>query len=177
MNTYRELKKKVDSRFLEASKKTDMRFYLLCLLALESGARVSDLLKLEWSNIDTDNNIVSYLNTKSKKVQEQNISDTLVSYIKRFKATLESADELNNSIFYNSYKANVMSRVTANRRSQKEFDINFHQLRKEAGKNIANQSGVVLASAYLGHSKVSTTDIYLKTSQASYLKQMKSILI
>ena len=177
MNSYRELKQKIDSKFLASAKKTDMRFYLLCLLALESGARVSDLLKLEWSNIDTENNIVSYLNTKSKKVQEQNISEIMVSYIKRFNATLESSDELNNSIFYNSYKANVMSRVTANRRSQKEFGINFHQLRKEAGKNIANQSGVVLASAYLGHSKVSTTDIYLGTSKASYLKQMKSVFI
>ena len=147
------------------------------MLALESGARVSDLLKLEWSNIDTENNIVSYLNTKSKKMQEQNISETVVSYINRFKAILESSNELNNNIFYNSYKANVMSRVTANRRSQKEFGINFHQLRKEAGKNIANQSGVVLASAYLGHSKVSTTDIYLGTSKASYLKQMKSVFI
>ena len=58
MNTYRELKQKVDSRFLASAKKTDMRFYLLCLLALESGARVSDLLKLEWSNIDTENKIV-----------------------------------------------------------------------------------------------------------------------
>jgi integrase len=177
MSTYRELKQKVDSGFLESIKKTDMRFYLLCLLALESGARVSDLLKLEWSNIDTENNIVSYLNTKSKKMQEQNISETVVSYINRFKAILESSNELNNNIFYNSYKANVMSRVTANRRSQKEFGINFHQLRKEAGKNIANQSGVVLASAYLGHSKVSTTDIYLGTSKASYLKQMKSVFI
>lgn len=65
----------------------------------------------------------------------------------------------------------------ANRRTQKEFGINFHQLRKEAGKNVASQKGVVMASKYLGHSRTSTTDIYLRVSDNEYKKQMKSVSI
>ena len=176
MNTYSELKFKIEVKFKGAKSERDMRFYLLCILALESGARVSDLLKLEWNNIDTENGVISYLNKKSKKNQQQNISKNTVQHVRIYKETIESV-EFNNSIFYNNYKNTLMSRVTANRRTQKEFGVNFHALRKEAGQNIANQKGVVLASKFLGHSKVSTTDIYLGISDKTYINQMKDVSI
>lgn len=176
MNTYLSLKFKIEQKFKTAKSKNDMRFYLLSLLALESGARVSDLLVLEWNNIDHDNKIISYVNKKSKKNQQQIISTQMIEYINRYKEALEN-NEVSNYIFYNSYKKNIMSRVTANRRTQKEFDINFHSLRKQAGQNVANQKGVVVASKFLGHSKVSTTDIYLGISDKTYLEQMKDLNI
>jgi integrase len=175
MNKYFELKSKLKDLFLNAKSEKDMRFYLLCILALETGARVSDLLKLEWDNFDLVNNTVTYLNKKSKKTQEQLISSTLVNYINRYKNVLEVSKTLHNSVFYNNAKNSILSRVTANRRTQKEFNINFHELRKEAGKNVASQQGVVMASKYLGHSRVSTTDIYLGISNDTYKKQMKFI--
>ncbi len=152
-----------------------MRFYILCLLALETGARVSDLLKLDWSSIDFNTAEVIYTNTKSKRRQFQRISSSLLNHIKRYKSTLEISRVFHSKIFYNSYKGSVLSRVTANRRTQKELGMNFHQLRKEAGKNIANQMGVVMASKYLGHSRVSTTDIYLGVSDDTYREQMANV--
>lgn len=175
MTAYRELKNEIEDKFEFAKSERDMRFYLLCLLALESGARVSDLLKLSWDAIDYDKDEISYLNTKGKKRQAQNLSRRLIGYVIRYKETLEASDIYNDMIFYNSYKDSVLSRVTANRRTQKEFGINFHQLRKKAGINIANQKGVVMASKYLGHSRTSTTDIYLGVSDSEYRKQMKSV--
>jgi len=177
MYSYREIKKRVENDYLTAKSVNDMRFYLLCLMALESGARVSDLLKLDFNAIDTDNNVISYENSKSKKHQEQRISDNLISYINRYKQTLIELGLFDSSIFYNANKRAILSRVTANRRTQKEYKINFHELRKISGKNIANQKGVVLASKFLGHSKVSTTDIYLSISKDDYLNQMKNINI
>ena len=82
--------------------------------------------------------------------------------------------------FLNSWKLKPNSfcvRLLANRRTQKEFGFNFHELRKEAGKNVANQKGVVYASKYLGHSRVSTTDIYLGVSANTYREQMKDVKI
>ena len=176
MNTYLELKSKIEVNFKKAKSKKDMRFYLLCLMALESGARVSDLLRLEWSNIDAGNSIISFLNKKSKKHQQQNISLNTVNYITNYKECLEF-NEIRECIFFNKDKNSIMSRVTANRRTQKEFGINFHKLRKESGQNIAGQKGVVMASKFLGHSKVSTTDLYLKISDKEYLKQMQGVSI
>jgi len=177
MNTYLETKYSIEEKFTKAINERDMRFYLLCLLALETGARVSDLLRLSWFDIDFDTEQVIYLNKKSKKKQFQKVSLGMIDKISRYKDTINSAGVFNQSIFYNSYKDSVLSRVTANRRTQKEFGINFHQLRKEAGKNIANQKGVVMASKYLGHSRTSTTDIYLGISDNEYTKQMKDTII
>ena len=176
MNTYIQLKRRLEERYNKAASIRDMRFYLLCLLALESGARASDLLKLTWDQIDTENLIVSYRNHKSKKMQQQNITRTFASYLNRYRETVEG-QYFNHYIFYNEYKRSVMSRVTANLRTSKEFNINFHELRKEAAKNVCNQKGVVLTSTFLGHSKVSTTDIYLGVSKNTYLKHMKDINI
>lgn len=173
MTIYRELKNSIEAKYLSATKVSDMRFYLLSLMALESGARVSDLLKLEFSAIDE--NVISYTNSKSKRKQNQIVSANLVSHINRYKNTLIELGQFNTLMFYNQSKGSVLSRVTANRRSQKEFEINFHQLRKESGRNVASQKGVVLASKFLGHSKVSTTDIYLNISDNDYLNQMNSI--
>jgi len=173
MTVYRELKNRIESDYLTANKLSDMRFYLLSLMALETGARVSDLLKLEFAAIEE--NVISYTNSKSNKKQNQIVSQNLISHINRYKETLIELGQFNTLIFYNSSKGSVLSRVTANRRSQKEFEINFHQLRKESGRHVASQRGVVLASKFLGHSKVSTTDIYLNISDNDYLNQMSSI--
>lgn len=172
MTAYRELKNKIEDEFVLAVTERDMRFYLLCLLALESGARVSDLLKLSWNAIDFDQAEIYWLNTKGKKRQCENLSRSLIGYVLRYKNTLEASNIYNDRIFYNSYKNSVLSRVTANRRTQKEFGINFHELRKKAGINIASQKGVVMASKFLGHSRTSTTDIYLGVSDSEYRKQM-----
>ena len=175
MTTYRELKNEIENKYLTATRLTDMRFYLLGLMALETGARVSDLLVLEFTAVD--GNVISYRNKKSKKMQNQNISTNLASYIERYKDTIIELQQFNNSIFFNPSKKATLSRVTANRRTQKEFGLNFHQLRKESGRNIASQKGVVLASRFLGHSRVSTTDLYLSVSDNDYLTQMKGVEI
>jgi len=177
MNSYLDTKYSIEEKFSKATSERDMRFYLLCLLALESGARVSDLLRLDWINIEYDTSQVIYINTKSKKRQFQKVSDGTISKIRRYKETLNAGGVFNQKIFYNSYKNTILSRVTANRRTQKEFGFNFHQLRKEAGRNIANQKGVVMASKYLGHSRTSTTDIYLGISDSEYRKQMTDTII
>jgi integrase len=146
------------------------------MMALETGARVSDLLLLNWGNISIEHKDVEYLNKKSKKKQIQLLSDNTINSLLTYKEVVGGAN-LGMGLFYNDKKGSVMSRITANRRTQKEFGFNFHELRKEAGKNVANQKGVVYASKYLGHSRVSTTDIYLGVSANTYREQMKDVKI
>ena len=67
MKSYSDLKNTIEDRFVLATSERDMRFYLLGLLALESGARVSDLLKLSWHSVDFELLTLSYMNTKGKK--------------------------------------------------------------------------------------------------------------
>ena len=177
METYSEIKRTVQTNFNEAKSEKDMRFYLLCMMALETGARVSDLLQLEWSSISIESSDIEYLNKKSKKKQTQFLSLNTINSVLIYKEVVEPIKKETQQIFYNSSKDSVMSRITANRRTQKEFGFNFHELRKEAGKNVANQKGVVYASKYLGHSRVSTTDLYLGVSANTYREQMKDVKI
>lgn len=156
-------------------RENDMRFSVLTLLALETGARVSDLLNLKWSNINFDMKEINYTNKKSKKKQSQCLSIKLLDKIKLFKEVSGVVGLMDGYIFYNEKKGTVMSRITANRRSQKEYKINFHELRKISAKRIAGAKGVVMACKFLGHSRVSTTDIYLGVSDAEYKRQMREL--
>jgi len=175
MNTYFNTKEKASKLFLSSKTESDQRFYLLVILALETGARVSDLLNIKIEDFvreEHDNYFLTYKNKKGKKEQEQRISVTTISKVNSYMEDKES-----NFVFYNAKKGSLMSRITANRRCTATFNFNFHNLRKIAGKNIASQKGVVYASKFLGHSRVSTTDIYLGISADQFKKDMESVSI
>ena len=161
MSEYLELKEQANTNFLQSKTNGNVRFHLLVLLALETGARVSDLLNINTEDFTEENGItyLSYLNKKGKKKQVQKISKSTA-----LKVGIVSNDVNTAGVFYNEKKGATMSRITANRKCTSVYGFNFHNLRKIAGKNVATQKGVVYASKFLGHSRVSTTDIYLGVS-------------
>jgi len=174
MKEYLELKDKANTDFMMAKTEGDLRFHLLVLLALETGARVSDLLNITAEDFTEENGItyLSYLNKKGKKKQVQKISKTTA-----LKVDIVTNGITSYGVFYNDKKGTTMSRITANRKCTAIYGFNFHNLRKIAGKNVATQKGVVYASKFLGHSRVSTTDIYLGVSTDQFKKDMEDCII
>ena len=174
MITYLETKDRAESLFMKSKTDSDQRFYLLVILALETGARVSDLLNIKIDDFRQEGELtyLFYINKKGKKKQTQRISEKTA-----FKVNAFMEDKESSFVFYNAKKGSLMSRITANRRCTATFDFNFHNLRKIAGKNIASQKGVIYASKFLGHSRVSTTDIYLGISADQFKKDMESVSI
>jgi len=174
MNIYFDTKQKADRLFSESKTESAQRFYLLVILALETGARVSDLLNIKMEDFEREGDkfYLTYKNKKGKIEQSQRISDTTIN-----KVHLYMEDKESDFIFYNAKKGSLMSRITANRRCTATFNFNFHNLRKIAGKNVASQKGVVYASKFLGHSRVSTTDIYLSVSADQFKKDMADVAI
>ncbi len=174
MKEYLELKDKANTNFMMAKTEGDLRFHLLVLLALETGARVSDLLNIKAEDFTEENGAtyLSYLNKKGKKKQVQRISKTTA-----LKVGIVTNGVTFTGVFYNSKKDALMSRITANRKCTSIYGFNFHNLRKIAGKNVATQKGVVYASKFLGHSRVSTTDIYLGVSTDQFKKDMEDCII
>lgn len=174
MSEYLELKEQANTNFLQSKTNGNVRFHLLVLLALETGARVSDLLNINTEDFTEENGItyLSYLNKKGKKKQVQKISKSTA-----LKVGIVSNDVNTAGVFYNEKKGATMSRITANRKCTSVYGFNFHNLRKIAGKNVATQKGVVYASKFLGHSRVSTTDIYLGMSTDQFKKDMEDCII
>ena len=174
MSEYLELKEQANTNFLQSKTNGNVRFHLLVLLALETGARVSDLLNINTEDFTEENGItyLSYLNKKGKKKQVQKISKSTA-----LKVGIVSNDVNTAGVFYNEKKDATMSRITANRKCTSVYGFNFHNLRKIAGKNVATQKGVVYASKFLGHSRVSTTDIYLGVSTDQFKKDMEDCII
>ena len=188
---YLQIKRKAEENFIKSKTEGDRRFHLLVILALESGARVSDLLQITTENFVTENGIthLSYKNTKAsrkRKVDKETgkitPAKTVIQSQHITAKTMEKVNVVTNgisftSIFYNDKKKTIMSRITANRKCNSIYGFNFHNLRKIAGKNIASQKGVVYASKFLGHSRVSTTDTYLGVSNNQFKKDMLDCII
>ena len=175
---YNKIKSEANQLYLASKTEGDRRFYLLVLLALEIGARVSDLLNLSLTSHfkEEDGKVfVHFTNKKSKKKQVLRISMETFNKVKDVVG--DSTSIVGNQIFYNEKKGAIMSRITANRKCTKVFGFNFHNLRKIAAKNIASQKGVIYASKFLGHSKVSTTDDYLGISTEQFKKDMLDVVI
>ena len=174
MSEYLELKEQANTNFLQSKTNGNLRFHLLVLLALETGARVSDLLNINTEDFKEENGVtyLSYLNKKGKKKQVQKISKSTA-----LKVGIVTNEPNNAGVFYNDKKGTTMSRITANRKCTSVYGFNFHNLRKIAGKNVATQKGVVYASKFLGHSRVSTTDIYLGVSTDQFKKDMEDCII
>ena len=175
---YNKIKSEANQLYLASKTEGDRRFYLLVLLALEIGARVSDLLNLSLTSHfkEEDGKVfVHFTNKKSKKKQVLRISMDTFNKVKDVVG--DSTSIMGNCLFYNEKKGAIMSRITANRKCTKVFGFNFHNLRKIAAKNIASQKGVIYASKFLGHSKVSTTDDYLGISTEQFKKDMLDVVI
>ena len=174
MKEYLELKEKAEDNFMKSRTQGDIRFHLLVILALETGARVSDLLKIKTDDFTQENGItyLSYKNKKGRKTQVQRISERTA-----LKIDIVTNGISTYGVFYNEKKGVTMSRITANRKCTALYGFNFHNLRKVAGKNVATQKGVVYASKFLGHSRVSTTDIYLGVSTDQFKKDMEDCII
>ena len=191
MRGYLELKEEANTNFMMAKTDGDLRFHLLVLLALETGARVSDLIGIKTDDFSQENNkwIITYKNKKASRERKVDAKTGKVTPKKTItqsqhvtNKTMEKVNIVTNGIstygvFYNEKKGSTMSRITANRKCTAIYGFNFHNLRKIAGKNVATQKGVVYASKFLGHSRVSTTDIYLSVSTDQFKKDMEDCII
>ena len=152
---------------IDTSKNIGKRNYLLINLLYDSGVRVSELINIKINNIDFDNRLIKILGKGNKErivYFTKNTSKLLYEYIYDIceihkyprKFLFESKTnvvlsrfEVYNIITKYAKKANIEKKVTP------------HVLRHTIATHlIQNDADVMSVKTILGHSKVSTTEIY-----------------
>lgn len=183
----------------ECDNQTDTRlilsnrvFGLILLVGLETGARISDILKLKWDDIETYGNseyMLTYHNSKSKKYISIPLSNGLAQQILNTKDWLSFRYQLvSDYIFYNYDNNKLFTRVWAsNRISQANkrgllgeiIDVaGSHSLRRTSAINVYEKSNgdMRIASMLLGHKNLVTTSNYLQVNEKEMFSKLKTIL-
>ena len=132
------------------------------LIALHTGMRKGEILKLKWSHIDFHNHLIVLKpeNTKAKRGRKIDINRTVLEILKRRR-------RLNGSEYVITYHGKPIHSIKSGWFKYVELaeiqDLTFHDLRRTFGTRLL-EAGVnlVTISRLLGHSRIETTMTYLK---------------
>lgn len=154
--------------FLELLKVAEKRHHKLAyLLAFESGLRISEVTKLEVRDIDL----------KEKKIfirQAKGSKDRVVGLPKHFREEYLKlipikigVRALEKSFISHAKKAGILD---------KKPSAHFHSLRHGFGSHLANK-GVPIhhIRTLMGHSNISTTNVYLELNPTQALKSVEEL--
>lgn len=158
----RTLKPEEEERLL-ASANLQLRSIILC--ALNTGMRKSEILTLQWSNVDTESGVITleHTNTKSKKTRRIPINSVLKKLL--LEQRLKSAGSeyvflSSNGTLYKKEDSLRQPFMGALRRAGIE-GLRFHDLRHTAATRMFEAgASIVAVSKILGHADLKTTMRY-----------------
>jgi integrase len=158
--------------------------YDLIIAALESGCRSGELLALTWADVKQDAKGRWYLDlraetTKTNEPRKIPVSPRLVTVLAMRRHAPDGTEhEPDKFVFGNDVGEQFNTIKTSWTSACKNAgidDLHFHDLRREAGSRWL-EGGINLntVSKMLGHANVSTSDRYLKPSQAINEREMRA---
>lgn len=160
---------------LREAKQRNHPYYFIWLMALATGMRRSELAGLKWSDVDFKNRLIYVQrqniakegiveNLKTKEDRPVPIPQSIMNELtaERMRSTGEFVIDLE----CKSWRSGEQSRVT------REFclkigikEITFHQLRATFITNaLADAVPLGIVKEVVGHAKLSTTDVYFRSS-------------
>ena len=152
-------------------RRLEHRDQLLLRLAIETGLRISDLLKLKVSDIKKN---MTVYETKSRRSRSFKISDELFRDLKNFTRYKRHSSIL----FYSARnKQKSVHRSTIHRRIKKacrglKFNASAHSTRKLFARNVFHRTGTLKSvQETLNHRNLIVTLTYLDIDPAEILSQ------
>jgi len=138
--------------------------YQYIFIALNTGARISEVCNLKWKDVDLENHII-HIHGKGSKERTVPIPKQLFEFLK---------DRDKSEVFVVTGSQNI-SNVTRNFRKYadrlKFYDITFHNLRDTyASWLVQNGLNIKIIQELLGHDSIQTTLIYAHLAPDSKLK-------
>lgn len=139
----RRLEGDEESRLLTTCRKSSIELEAIVVIAIESAARLGELLKLEWRHLNLDNRTAQLLNTKNGEDRMIPLSSRAVN---AFKSLQSLPRHISGRVFYRWTASDsfnkVWTRVCARATNDNEEgikDLRFHDLRHEACSRLADK--------------------------------------
>ena len=168
------------------------------LLAAYYGLRRSEVCGLEWKNVDFENHVIHITKTRTAKaheiIEDKTKSESsrrklpLIPTVREYLLELKAKQEENRKFMGNGYYdsdfvcvwddgkplgCNYISKHFKNFAKALGCEgVTFHSLRHTAGTMMSNSGAVSLKTVqeFLGHSDITTTQIYLHPDLTQYIK-------
>ncbi len=139
----------------------------IILLAIDSGMRKGEILKLRWQDFDFENNLIQILGTHTKTERER-----IAPLSERAKAELEQIKEISDGEKPFPFADFKRSFATA-KRIAKIDDLHFHDLRRTAiTRWIQQGSPIAFAGKLAGHSQLQTTMKHYTSTDAEIVQEI-----
>ncbi|WP_026837007.1 tyrosine-type recombinase/integrase [Gillisia sp. JM1] len=163
---------------------------LLILIGIDTGFRVSDLLKLRFSDIqltDKGKPEISGYVAKKKRTEVKPLSTTTNRLIETYNNyCILHNGYVNDCIFFNYNNDKVYTRQWTHKRLNKANDVGLlgkkvnvagaHSLRRTAGHNIFSKTKDLRDVQFLlGHDRMKQTEHYLKLDQTEALDRLHRV--
>ena len=148
---------------------------LAILIGLDTGLRASDLLHLKTDAFRYNESKGRYECTSYVKKTNTNNHKTLVS-LDTYKA-FKSLNISDGYIFTNPKTNNLFTRIWLTKRTKLRYGFSFHTLRKISAKRILEIGTIADAQRHLCHSRISSTNTYLKVKENDSLDRLSSLYL
>lgn len=139
----------------------------IILLAIASGLRRGEILKLRWQDFDFENNLIRIVGTHTKTERER-----IAPLSQRAKNELERVREFTPGEKPFNFSGFKRSFATAKRIAGID-DLHFHDLRRTAITRWIQQGNpIALAGKLAGHSQLQTTMKHYTSTDAEIVKEI-----
>ena len=165
----RFLSDKERKALLDATMQVDPRLHLVTVFALSTGARMGEIQKLEWKNVDLKNGTAVFVDTKNSETRSVPVAGLLLKLMKKYRK--QSVANLHSDLVFPSPldPTKVWSFRTAWNRAieiSKLQDFHFHDTRHDFASSCLS-SGATLAELMhlMGHKTPAMTARYAHLAQ------------
>lgn len=159
---------------LSDEKKAVIGFYII--FSTNSGLRISDLLKLKHSDLTNDNDRLTIIEKKTKKVREIFINDAIKKAYSKLKTILIENNNFNEDGFVfvsqkgSVYRTQSINDILKKIFNSKKLQVSSHSLRKSFARRVysnnnESENALVLLSDIFSHSSIAITRRYLGIRQ------------
>lgn len=161
----KKLPRVIDKDFLldKISKIDNLKHKSIIVLAYSVGLRVSEVINLKISDIDSKRMIITIRQSKGRKDRIVPLTETALKILREYYISYKPKEYLFNGQFSLNYSSTSCNQIVKKYLGE---DYHFHILRHSAFSNLTDQNvDIRVIQALAGHNSPKTTQIYCHVSK------------